>query len=70
MKSTGKFNPITGKEIFKAEEHDIDFWELDWEDLDIEQKTTFLSFIGAPFLGKQNEEYVKGRYEFHSLKNM
>lgn len=70
MIKTGKFNPITGDEMLKAEESDIDFWGTKWEDLTIEQKTTFLSVIGALFLGKQNEAHVKARYNYFRLKNI
>jgi hypothetical protein len=69
MISTGKINPITGEEILRAEESDIDFWQTKWEDLTIEQKTMFLSVIGALFLGEQNEAHVKARYGYFSLKN-
>ena len=69
MKPTGKTNPITGDEILQAEEHDINFWETKWQDLTIEQKATFCSFIGAQFLGKQNEAHVKARYGYFRLKN-
>jgi len=69
MKKTGKINPITGEEILKAEEHDIDFWDVKWEELSIEQKATFCSFIGALFLGKQNEEHIRARYNYFKLKN-
>jgi hypothetical protein len=70
MKPTGKTNPITGDEIFRAEESDIDFWETKWSDLTLEQKTMFLSVIGALFLGKQNEAHVKARYGTYRLKNI
>jgi hypothetical protein len=69
MKSTGKINPITGDEILKAEESDIDFWGTKWKDLSLEQKAIFCSFIGAEFLGKQNEAHVKARYGYFKLKN-
>lgn len=69
MKPTGKTNPITGVEIFQAEEHDIMFWETKWEDLTIEQKAMFCSFIGAQFLGEQNEKHVRARYNYFKLKN-
>lgn len=68
MKSTGKFNPITGDEIFRAEEHDIDFWDVKWEDLTDKQKVTFLSFIDAKFLGAQNEAHIKARFNYFALR--
>jgi len=69
MKPTGRFNPFTGEEFLKVEEQDIDFWEKKWEELSDEQKVMFLSFIDAKFLGKQNEEHVKARYNYFKLKN-
>lgn len=69
MKPTGKINPITGDEILRAEESDVDFWETKWEDLTLEQKAIFCSVIGALFLGKQNEAHVKARYGYFALKN-
>lgn len=70
MKPTGRINPITGDEILRAEETDIDFWKTKWEDLTLEQKAVFCSFIGALFLGKQNETHVKARYGTYRLKNI
>lgn len=69
MKKTGKINPITGVEMYQAEESDVTFWETEWEDLTLEQKAMFCSVIGAQFLGKQNEAHVKARYNYFKLKN-
>lgn len=69
MIKTGKLNPITGEEILQCEESDINFWDTNWDDLELGQKADFCSFIKAPFLGKQNEEYVKNWYEYYQQKN-
>lgn len=69
MKPTGKINPITGEQMFRAEPQDIVFWDEAWEDLTLEQKAIFCSYIEAPFLGPQNEDVVKHKFEiFKSTK--
>ena len=69
MKPTGKINIITGEEILRAEEHDIDFWETNWDDLSLKQKAMFCSFVGADYLGKQNNDALRDRYEYYVVKN-
>lgn len=69
MKPTGKFNPITKDEILQVEEHDITFWNKSWSELELTEKADFCSFIRAPFLGKQNEEFVKHWYKYYQAKN-
>jgi hypothetical protein len=69
MIKTGKINQITGDEILQIEESDIDFWDTNWEELTLEQKADICSLIKAPFLGKQNEDAIKGWYEYYKLKN-
>jgi hypothetical protein len=69
MIKTGKINHFTGEEILRAEESDIKFFDTDWNDLTIEQKATFCSFIQVGFLGKSNEEEVMCLYEYYQLKN-
>lgn len=64
MKPTGKINPITGDEIMQFEEYDID-WNINWEDMTIEQKAGFCSFMEIRFLsleGEGNEPMVKALY--------
>jgi hypothetical protein len=68
MIKTGKFNPL-GEEIIQIEESDINFWDKNWDDLELGQKADFCSFIKAPFLGKQNEKSVKQRYVYYQAKN-
>lgn len=73
MKPTGKFNPITGEEFLKTEEQDIDFWEMEWEELSDEQKVMFLSFIEAPYLSSKgefkNDEIIKRHYNYWRFTN-
>lgn len=69
MKPTGKINPLTGNEILRAEESDIDFWDTKWDDLLIDEKAMFCSFIRADYLGKQNNDALRDRYEYYALKN-
>jgi hypothetical protein len=68
MLKTGKFNSL-GVEILQIEESDINFWDKNWDDLELSQKADFCSLIKAPFLGKQNEKSVKHRYEYYQAKN-
>jgi hypothetical protein len=74
MKPTGRFNPITKEEILQVEEHDIDFWHIDWDDLSLEQKATICSFLEIGFLATRgefkNDHLVKSRYEYYQLKNI
>ena len=73
MKSTGRYNPITGDEIFRAEEHDITVWDKAWEDLTIDEKAMFCSFIEAPYLASKgefnNESKIKARYDYFKTFN-
>ena len=73
MIPTGKFNPITGEEFLRAEELDIKFWEKEWEDLTLEEKATFCSFIRAPYLASKgehaNEPIIKSRYQYWRFTN-
>ncbi len=69
MISTGKFNPITGQEILKAEEHDIDFWDKDWEVLSLNEKAIYLNYRGINFLSDDNSATVEALYYSDSHKN-
>ena len=72
MKPTGKKNPM-GDEILRVEESDIDFWNKCWEDLTLDEKATFCSFIGAGYLAVKgefkNDHIIKDQYEYYQLKN-
>lgn len=73
MKATGKFNPITGDEIHSVEESDINFWDTDWDNLSLDQKAQFCSFVGVGYLATQgefkNDDKVKDVYEYYQQKN-
>ena len=73
MKPTGKINPITGDEILKVEEHDISFWYKEWDELTIDEKAMFCSFIEVGYLATHgefaNEDKVKDMYEYYATKN-
>lgn len=69
MINTGKFNPITGQEILKAEEHDIDFWNKDWEVLSLNEKAIYLNYRGINFLSDDNLDRVEALYYSDSHKN-
>jgi hypothetical protein len=74
MKLTGKLNPITKEEIFRVNEQDINFWNKNWDDLTLDEKATFCSFIEAPFLATKgefkNDHIIKDRYEYFQMKNI
>lgn len=62
MKPTGKINKFTGEEILQAEESDLDL-SKDWEELSINQKADFLSYLNFPFLNKEVEPTIKRKWE-------
>lgn len=68
MKPTGRINPITGEEILRVEEHDIDFWETPWEELTLEQKSMICSLWGIGFLCDLNEYQVRQLFEYGQEK--
>jgi len=68
MKPTGLNNPLTGEPMMQVEESDLDF-SLNWDDLSLEKKADFCSFIQAPFLNKQNEDIIKDRWEYYQSKD-
>jgi hypothetical protein len=72
MKPTGRKNPL-GEEIFEIEESDINFWENEWEDLSLDQKADFCSFIKMPYLATSgefnNEHVVKSQYRYWRFNN-
>jgi hypothetical protein len=69
MKSTGRINPFTGKEIMQIEEHDINFWHKDWNDLTDSQKVDYLSYRGIQILADANRATVEALYYSDSHKN-
>jgi hypothetical protein len=73
MIKTGKINPLTGDEILRVEESDINFWDTNWDDLSLDQKATFCSLIKAPFLSTKgefkNDHIIKDQYEYYQAKN-
>lgn len=52
MKATGKINPITGEEIFRAEESDITFLDKEWEELTIEEISMICSLFDVKYYAK------------------
>ena len=68
MIRTGKLNKITGEEILQAEEKDNDF-SKNWEELTIEQKATFCSFMRIGFLNKDVEPKIKAQWEYYNEKH-
>lgn len=70
MISTGKINQFTGEEIMQVEEHDINWRDVEFEDLTDNEKGDFLSFIKAPFYGKQNKEEVSFWWDYYKTKNL
>lgn len=68
MKPTGTFNKVTGEEIMQVEESDLDF-SKDWDQLSLDQKADFLSFLRYPFLNKDVEPSIKVKWEYFQKKN-
>lgn len=70
MKKTGRINPITGNEILQAEEHDINWQPLEWDELPLTEQVTFLSFMKFPFLSDDNKQQVIDWYNYYRDKNI
>jgi hypothetical protein len=70
MKPTGKLHPIFGHEIMEIEEHDIKWQNKEWEELTLNEKGDFLSFIKAPFLNKDIEPMFIKKYKYYRDKNL
>ena len=70
MKPTGRFNPFTNEEIMQCEEHDINWRDVEFKDLDINEQVDFLSFINVKYLNKDNKSYVSDKYRYYSQKNL
>jgi len=71
MKPTGRINPLTQEEILQAEEQDIEFWNLKWEELSLEQKAIFCSFLGISFVSTKGDlNKIKARYNYFRLKKL
>lgn len=68
MKPTGLFNTITGEPIMQAEESDLAL-SKDWDELSLEEKADFLSFLKYPFLNKDVEPGMKVKWEYFQKKN-
>lgn len=69
MIATGKFNTITGQEIIQIEEHDFD-WNKNWNELTLDEKANFCSFIKQSFLTKSIEHKIIEKYNFYQSKNL
>lgn len=67
MKPTGKFNKLTGNEIMEIEHSDIDFWEIPWNELTLEQRCMYLSYRNIKFLNDTNREFVEEFYQIDQL---
>jgi hypothetical protein len=69
MKNTGKKN-FNGDDIMQIEESDINWREVEFEDLTDNEKGNFLSFIKAPFLSSLNQKQVTEQYNYYRDKNL
>lgn len=69
MKPTGRFHPITGKEIMQLEESDITFWDKDWEDLTWDEKADYCNYKQIQYLAANNKGTVAALYYSDSHKN-
>lgn len=57
MRPTGIINQVTGEEILEIERSDLDFTK-EWDQLSLDEKADFCSFIKIPFLNKDIEPSV------------
>lgn len=69
MKPTGRHHPITGKEIMQLEEHDIDFWDKDWEQLSYNEQANYLNYKNIKYLAANNKGTVMALYYSDAAKN-
>jgi hypothetical protein len=69
MKYNGRLHPITKEPIMQLEEHDIDFWHLDWDDLSMDQKADYCSYKNIGFLSTANIDNIIALYYSDSHKN-
>ena len=70
MKKIGtKQHPILGEiDDIIIEESDFDF-SMDWEELSLDKKAEFLSFMKIGFLNKDNEHTVEALWFSYKAKN-
>ena len=58
MRPTGLKNQFTGEEIMEIERSDLDF-SKEWDQLSLDEKANFCSFIKMPILNKITEPGIK-----------
>lgn len=69
MKLTGKFNPFTEEEIMEVELSDVlKFIDTDWDNLSIDQLTTFMSFRNYEFLNDVMRDVIRRDYIRYQVK--